>query len=269
MKQQTILQLDQINQKFYAQIANEFSSTRSYPWPGWKKFLSPISFLANQVQASYKNESLSKSQLLDLGCGNGRLAHFLHQHLPYWPANYLGLERESQLLELSKLSVEQVNGSKDWTFSFQEIDIIQNLINHNLKESLQLSLTNSPQVIFLISVLHHIPSFSLRKLLLHTLASLLNTNGLLIFNSWHFLNSEKLRSRIVNPNQVNFKQTDLEENDYFLDWKAGKTEYRYCHFINSDEKVKLLESLPLKIIDEYFADGHTNNLNHYFILSKI
>src|SRR3989304_6791942 len=77
MDRATILALNRINKDFYTQRAEEFVATRRGPWRGWLRLL----------------EEVGEKQLsvLDVGCGNGRFALFLKEHLKR-PFRYVGIE---------------------------------------------------------------------------------------------------------------------------------------------------------------------------------
>ncbi len=273
MKNSTIIQLDQLNQKFYQQTAQDFAASRWQAWPGWKKLL------------PYFEQKATESKpinVLDVGCGGGRLARFLHKNLVNNQIdfempdrvrhdddsfNYLGLDRSQELLDIStKLAPKQ---SPTWQANFAQIDLINSLINDTLIVDLNKLSPNQPDIICLFAVTHHIPSFKLRQRLIANLAEFLAPNGLLMISSWQFLNSHKQRDRLVDSTTIGLDPTDWEENDYIMDWRAGEEiTYRYCHYMNGEEEIAILKTIDLQAIDEFFADGVTRNMNHYLVLKK-
>ena len=72
MQQETIKMLNQLNRDFYYRVADDFSESRQYYWPGWQKI--PLFFKKNQQNAK-------KIQVLDVGCGNARFAKFLKKNI--------------------------------------------------------------------------------------------------------------------------------------------------------------------------------------------
>lgn len=254
----TVKQLDQLNQDFYQQTAPEFAATRWSAWPGWKKFLPYITDLA-----STHGSTLT---MLDVGCGGGRLARFLKSALPDHSINFIGVDSNPQLLDISQSLTPST--TTNWQSSYHQLNLINALLEATLESQLRSLSPQQPNVIFLIAVLHHIPSFTLRQQLVQTLAELLAPNGLLIFSTWQFLNSINLRNRIIDPATIGLDSADWEKNDFILDWRAGDIAYRYCHYHNAAEESDLIRPLAPHVIDDYFADGRTRNLNHYLIMQN-
>ena len=128
---------------------------------------------------------------------------------------------------------------------------------------------NDPfDLIVSFGVLHHIPSFNLRKSFFHSLADSLNKNGILVITAWQFLDNPKLKERLIEFDKVGIHKNDVEENDYLLDWRRGEQAIRYCHLTTKKEISELIKETNLKIIEMYKADSKTNNLNQYYILKK-
>ena len=64
MKEKTINKLLQVNNEFYNKNSINFNRTRKLHWRGWENL---------NFDIILKN----KKELLDIGCGNGRLIKFL------------------------------------------------------------------------------------------------------------------------------------------------------------------------------------------------
>ncbi len=82
MRAETAAALKRINRHFYSRHAAEFSARREAPWPGWRR-------VAEGVERR-RQDRAGVISVLDLGCGNGRLARFLDAR---WPDGfeYLGV----------------------------------------------------------------------------------------------------------------------------------------------------------------------------------
>ena len=250
MQTTTIHKLNQLNKQFYADVAKDFTQTRNSFWQGWKELLTHI--------PSPTNNSLS---VLDVSCGNGRFGQFLDQQLPNFAIRYTGIDNSTALLRYAEEKLQSATLKPQ----FIEIDLIEQLLAKN-----DLVDNQSFDVVVAFGVFHHIPSHDLRNKLFQQLSALVTPNGILCIGFWQFLNSVKLRERTVNPKTLEIATDDFEENDYILDWRAGDTPaYRYCHYTNNDEEIALLKQTKLKVIDEYFADGATHNLNHYLVLKRL
>ena len=248
MQAQTIRALNQLNQEFYQQVAVDFNRTRQQAWVGWQKIL-PI---------LQKNQFFKKKiKVLDIACGNGRFAWFLQDRgLDF---SYSGLDNNHQLLRLAKKSLTAKK------------------IEHKLKQF---------DLIVVFGLSHHLPGQKLRKAFLTSLENLLNQDGLLVISNWQFAkDKQRFEKHYLNQNRLkklNLEQQsklarlieELENNDYLLDWSSQKaTEnqqqaWRYCHLIDEQEMDLLIENSNLKIVDNFLADGKSQQLNQYFVLKK-
>lgn len=103
----------------YNQIANSFSSSRFAKWDEFDFFLNYYS----------KN-----SDVLDLGCGNGRLLDFLKK---IGFKSYVGVDQSVRLLKIAK--------KKFPTYMFVEQDFVA------------LNLNNKFDAVFMIASFHHLP----------------------------------------------------------------------------------------------------------------
>lgn len=249
MQTTTIQKLNQLNKQFYLDVAKDFTQTRNTFWQGWECLVPHISAT-----------NINSVSVLDVGCGNGRFGQFLVQQKPDLTINYTGLDNSAPLLKYAGDKLQSVKLKPQLI----ELDLIEHLLSEqNLLEK------QSFDVVVVFGVFHHIPSHDLRKRLLTQLSALVAQNGILCIGFWQFLNSVKLRERTVDPKTLDLNATDFEENDYILDWRTGeKPAYRYCHYTNNEEEIALLKQSKLKVIDEFFADGATHNLNHYLVLKK-
>ncbi len=252
MKPGTIVQLNQLNQRFYQITAEEFSKTRSFYWQGWKELVEPLKKIgANHPQL----------KVLDIGCGNGRFGEFLFKEKIHQKFIYHGADNSKELLDFAKKRLMAQSFEKELFY----LDIIDALINNKIDELLP---QKKYQVITLFGVLHHIPSFKLRKKLIDTIAEHLTNDGIFVFTAWRFLNEKRFEKKQIHPTLAKVDPEELEENDYILDWQRGATAYRYCHFTNDEEIQKLIKATNLELEKEYTADGKSGNLNYYQILRK-
>jgi tRNA (uracil-5-)-methyltransferase TRM9 len=258
MNKKTINQLNQLNNDFYKSIAVDFSESRNYFWQGWHK-----------VAQTIKNEFDQKTiNVLDVGCGNGRFAKFLDEEQIEF--KYYGLDSSKKLLNLASKQASLKTNTE-----FLEFDIIKELENDNFnqffKENTLRGTSNIDQLFDLIvsfGVLHHIPSFELRKKFLISLSDQLSDDGILVVTAWQFLDNPKLKERLINFSEVGIEKTEVENNDYLLDWRRGEQAIRYCHLTTEEEMTQIIKESDLEIIEKYKADSKTNNLNQYYLLKK-
>jgi Methylase involved in ubiquinone/menaquinone biosynthesis len=131
----------------YDSIAQDFSRTRQSFWK-------ELEMLKDYVKEGEK--------VLDIGCGNGRLFQILKDK----NIEYTGIDFSKNLIELAKKKYPEGNF------------LVANALNLPFKE-------NTFDKVFLIAVLHHIPSKELRSQVLKEAKRVLKPQGLLILTVWN------------------------------------------------------------------------------------
>jgi len=230
-------QLLDLNRRFYTEYGRDFSATRGRLQPGVMRIV----------------ESLRGDEaILDLGCGNGELARTLARRGHH--GTYLGLDFSLPLLAEA--------GGAAFTFPVQFLQS-------------DLALPNWPAVIanerreigfdvvFAFAVLHHIPGIELRMGLIQKIRERLKPDGTFIHSNWQFLTSPRLKARIQPWAGIGLKETDLDANDYLLDWKRGGHALRYVHHFNESELAHLAKSGGFEIIETFYSDGENQRLSLY------
>ena len=252
MKIALIHQLNKINARFYQLTATEFSKTRSFYWQGWKNLLPFIQPLAKEK---------TPFKVLDVGCGNGRFGEFLFRQKISKKLIYHGLDNSQELLNFAQQRLEPLKFEKE----FMTIDLVESLLHQTLSEEIPYK---KYHLTTLFGVLHHIPSQKLRQELVQLLGNSLVSGGFLVLTAWRFLNEKRFEKKQIHSSIVQIDPEELEKNDYILDWQQGRTAYRYCHYTDEQEMKKLITNSGLKLVQEYVADGKSENLNHYVVLRK-
>jgi hypothetical protein len=116
--------------------------------------------------------------------------------------------------------------------------------------------------------MHHIPGLMLRINFLKEVHKLLHSNGFFYFSVWQFLNSSRLRKRIVSWKEVGLENNLVDSMDYLLDWKHQGYGFRYVHYFNREELESLAARTGFSIINNYKSDGEGGNLGLYQIWEK-
>jgi SAM-dependent methyltransferase len=252
MNKETVRALNAINRSFYGAAAAEFSAARRDPWPGWKR-LPPL------IEENLPDRALG---VLDVGCGNGRLASFLADALPGRSASlrYCGVDASAPLLEAVR--------ARRLPFGEVEtrlVDVVETPIEEHQG-------ARAFSLVTLFGVLHHVPSEQRRGHLLRSLAGCLEDGGLLALAIWRFEAFERFRARLRPWEEFNATADEridlaqLEAGDHLLPWGEDGRAVRYCHFVDEAETRRLLEAASLSVVATWAADGREGSLNRYFVL---
>jgi tRNA (uracil-5-)-methyltransferase TRM9 len=250
----TAARLIELNRDFYTRFGGSFSATRHRIQPGVRRVLEMLN---------------GDENILDLGCGNGELARALAKR--GHRGSYLGVDFSLPLLR------EAESLPEGFSATFKEVDVTQLsafsdqlsvISGQRSAVSNQRSVTGGWSVITAFAVLHHIPSHELRLSILKTVHELLKPDGLFIHSNWQFLNSEKLKSRIQDWSKAGLSPSNVDPNDYLLDWRSGGRGLRYVHHFDEGELGELARAAGFQIKDVFYSDGETGNLGLYEVWKK-
>jgi tRNA (uracil-5-)-methyltransferase TRM9 len=240
MDPHVVLRLLDLNRAFYTEFAESFSATRSAPWPGYTQLLPHLS---------------GGARILDIGCGNGRMARFLDANLD--SGTYLGLDfSEPMLAEARRSSQHLLHIESD----FRSADISRREWTATVPEA-------EYDAVLMLAVLQHIPSFELRASIVSQVVPLLAPQGVLVMSHWQFMESDRLRRRVVRWTEAEMAESDLEPGDYLLEWRRGGVACRYCHLLDESEVRALADRAALDVVQAFRADGPEGNLNLYALLA--
>lgn len=241
MDSATARRLIEINREFYTRFGESFSATRHRVQPGVRRILERLK---------------GDESILDLGCGNGELAHELAKR--GHRGSYLGVDFRVPMLQEAE---GQIDG---FSARFIEADLTELPVIRN-----QLLVIGNWSMVTAFAVLHHIPSQELRLDILRVVNQLLNRGGLFIHSHWQFLNSEKLKARIQPWEAVSLSAVDVDAGDYLLDWRSGGRGLRYVHHFSEGELDHLAESSGFHIVDTFYSDGEGGKLGLYEVWKPV
>jgi SAM-dependent methyltransferase len=262
MGPELIERLCQINRTFYAAFAASFSETRPESARDLDKIVPYIPHGA---------------RVLDLGCGNGRMAEILARH--QLSVSYVGVDSSAEMIASCKMQDPgrrlQGAGDREQGVTFLVADIVQ----PDWTRVLPQPGTRGPSekgarlkmgafdCVLMLAVLHHIPDSTIRVRILRQVRDLLAPQGRAVVSTWQFLENERMRKKIVPWRAVGIDERELEPGDALLNWKRGGAGLRYCHWIGEDELRAMSAQAGLKVTETFHAGGREQDLSLYAILS--
>lgn len=238
MRPEIIQRLIAINREFYTTFASAFSETRSSAQTRLDRIVAYID---------------DAGKVLDIGCGNGRLAERLEREGKRLA--YVGVDASPDLIAIASARKRDL---QNVAAEFFVGDITHPNWNIQFERA-------SFDIAVALAVLHHVPSFDLRVAVLRDIHALLKPDSRLILSNWAFDRNERQRKRIVAWQSAGFDERDLEEGDALLVWKRGGAGYRYCHLITKEEMIQLAEASGFQVVKQFYADAE---LNLYSVLRK-
>jgi len=238
MNKQTAENLMKITKESYQKIALNFSATRNFSWA--------------EIDRAIEKYLRSGVQILDLGCGNGRLLKSLEKLDSF---SYLGLDNCSAFInkaqgmqEIEKPKIEKLR--KKIKFIQGDILDLKKINNHTF------------DVIFMMASLNHIPSQELREKLLLDISRILKPGGFLIMTNWnlwqisakksvwhYFLSSSRKRG-----SQCSWRfpiRSGMTMRDIITLWQNRSP--LYYHAFTLKELKKLLRMSGFKVLENYYV----------------
>jgi ubiquinone/menaquinone biosynthesis C-methylase UbiE len=209
----------------YSRIAPDFSRTRQKYWEEMRGFAARLK---------------SGDQVLDLGCGNGRLYEVLQD----LSISYLGVDNSRELIDFAK---------RRWNENEKRRFLVGDATN------LKWWRGEKYNAVFMIAVLHHIPSRELRKKVLENVAQILEKGGLLIMTNWNLFGGKYPVYILKNILKKIAGKSSLDFMDALIPWKnaaTGEVEaLRYVHVFTLRELRRLVKEAGLEIVENFYSLG--------------
>ena len=236
MENTTLERLNALNRDFYDTFARAFADSRGPTEPGLARVLEGIA---------------PGDRVLDLGCGNGRLALLL-------PAGctYTGADFSAEMLAVARAHV----AAEGRAAHFIHVDLMQ--------PDWPAAFPQRYDGIIMRAVLHHLPGMAHRQRVLSQAATLLQPGGALIIANWQFMAVARLRERVQPWAEIGLTTADVEPGDYLLDWRREGRGLRYVHLVDEAETHALAQAAGLTVAALFRADGREGNLTLYAVLRR-
>jgi len=250
MDDETIERLLALNRDFYATFADQFANSRSVSDPALTSILPYLP---------------SRARIVDVGCGNGRLAVLLDEERP--GCVYVGVDAVPALIQEAR---DQAGALAHTETSF----LLQDVALKGWAKEIPIpsegdGSSKGYDCAVALAVLHHIPALRLRARLLDDMARLLAPQGYLIVSTWRFLAHARMRRKIVDWNAVDIDEERLDPGDYLLNWKRGGRGLRYCHMVDEEEVEELASLSGLAVREMFRAGGREGDLSLFAILDPL
>ncbi|HCW32311.1 MAG: WecB/TagA/CpsF family glycosyl transferase, N-acetylglucosaminyldiphosphoundecaprenol [Candidatus Peregrinibacteria bacterium GW2011_GWF2_39_17] len=240
MHSKTAMQLRKHVRDFYNSVAPEFDCSRQRLWADFD-FFTP-----------YLKQN---GQILDIGCGNGRLLNYFFTIFPKQQFNkkmtYLGIDNSKKILNLAKKQHSGLN------INFKEGDILN--LNFNKRSS---------KMIFSIALLHHLPSRQLQLTALQNLQNNLDKDGYLYLSVWNLFQWRYVPYFIKAVLKSILTFNDYSWQDLKIPWGKKNKKWRYCYAFRYLELHKLLEKAGFEIMASQTTKGNYLIIARPFLASR-
>lgn len=291
--------LNEVNATFYRTQANSFSRTRRDPWPGWERCLAEAGLdgrdaparTAHGADGPAATPAPGRLSVLDVGCGNLRLATFLAGRLPGQHVDYVGVDSCPAL-------ARDARASEAWQTRLVRRDVVGELLDAAAgsptgdggdgpaKDGPGAAASGSEaathgarraafDLVACFGLLHHVPTATARALLVRELVLRCAAGGVACVSLWQFaLDGRRLeRARATTGRacaDLGLSPDALDPGDFLLGWEGRPHVWRYCHSFGDDEARELVGGVSdLALARASFRpQAGADRLNRYLVLER-
>ncbi len=241
----------QATNRFYAEHAASFASTRQQAWQGWERLLPHLAALPQSFT------------VLDAACGNLRFEQFLTGHGLY-PAAAYAVDACPELLAAptpDAMQTERVCA-----------DLIEMLDAGHDFGSIGVPACD---LAVCFGFLHHLPRPDLRRRMVEALLGATKPGGLCIISLWQFGKDERLAKKARHLTAAAEQALSIvldDDADRFLGWQDAEEAFRFCHDFSDAEcagAARFTEEHGARVLSSFCADGKTGDLNRYLVLQVV
>lgn len=238
MNKETAKKLVRKTKQDYEKIAQDFSETRFALWKEFDQFLPYVK---------------DGDAILDLGCGNGRLFELFKDR----PIKYVGLDSSNKLIKEASQKFSRYQEKCQFVVG----DVLEPGTRHPpalklWRAGMALGTRGMFDVVFLIAVLHHIPTKELQLKVLKNIYSVLKKDGYLIMTNWNLYQPRYFSFLIKKYFSAKLlKQVGWNIKDALIPWKATGKQiiWRYYHAFTLGELIKLVKKAGFEVEKAYYV----------------
>ncbi|OFK22392.1 class I SAM-dependent methyltransferase [Olsenella sp. HMSC062G07] len=267
--------LVELNRDFYRVNATSFSRTRQGGWQGWERALRVAVRALGETCGRPRSVGKDKRvTVLDVACGNMRLARYLGRKLPFDCAqhiDYLGIDGCAGMVEDGTVAREGLASARGidreligWLFA-----------SAGKRSPSPLGDLPAADAVACFGLLHHVPTAAARQRLMRALVEQTVPGGVTCVSLWRFLDDPRLASAAETTTRqglsaLRLSPTALETGDRLLGWEGRRDTWRYCHSFSTAEVDDLAEAVSgaAELVGRFRADGRGGALNEYLILRR-
>lgn len=218
MKQETAQQLMTQVANDYNAIAQHFSHTRKFQW--------------HTVQWLIEQYIQPGQRVLDLGCGNGRVADLVNEI----KGQYVGLDISEELITIAR-SLRP--GNEFHVGSMHQMPFADNSFDHILP----------------IASFHHIPGRDLRIQTLQEMRRVLKPGGYILMTNWNLHQWKFWKQRMRTNLDALRGKHDRGRNGMLIPWYTQDKQLlaeRYYHSFTKKEMAGLAKAAGFRVADQYY-----------------
>jgi len=218
MNQTLADQLLRDTQNGYDAIAEHFSKTRQAPWP--------------EVQNLITLYMHPGDTILDVGCGNGRVADLTNTI----KASYTGLDMSPELIRIAK------------TLHPNDTFVVGNMMHTTFAD-------NTFDHVIMVASLHHVPSSAYRLQTLREMARITKPGGMIMMTNWNMYQWRFFWLRLRFGLGRLLLRHRMDRGDVLVPWYTQHRQQlanRYYHMFTARELRGLARKAQLEVIDHYY-----------------
>ena len=243
METEILQRIRSINHEFYQTFADSFAETRARLQPGVERLMPSIA---------------NATRILELGSGNGELISALLKH--GFKGYYLGLDLSERMLAIARAAVQDTS-----QVSFHQAELGKGDLSAQIRRATAQAVHPPYDQLVCFATLHHIPGHAVRERLVRELRKLTDDGGRLYLSVWNFMQSERLRARVLPWDTVGIDEQAVEPGDYLIDWRRDGEGIRYVHHFTEEQLVQLAEQAGFLVRESFTSDGEPGTLGLYQI----